>query len=198
MKRLLICLTMLAIFSINTTTAQSRQSRESNNNPILEKLWIGTGLDGFGISNNSFAVGLSPIVGYKITPNWSAGVRIPIDYTYLKLFNNAGEGLVDNNLNYGAGIFTRYKIFRGVFAHTELNQLRISSPAISNGNYVLDPENTNKLLKNKFNRDELNVGLGYSNGGTIGYEISVLYNVREDINSAFNPFTIRAGLNYNF
>ena len=206
MKKIINCLAVLALIAVFTTTtqAQSKESKKSTQtaeDPLLstDKLWFGTGLDQIGATSNSFFFGVSPTVGYKLTDFFSVGLRVPVNYNYLKLFNNAGEGLNDHKIDIGVGAFSRIKIFRGVFAHAEYNQLFLKQYVINNGTYQIDPANPTKLLKQNLNRNEMNIGLGYSNGGgRFGYEFSVLYNVIEDPNSAFNPWTLRAGVNYNF
>lgn len=215
MKRLLVIAALGICFSLiftNTADAQN-YGRKKKKKPskvesvektkksseTFDKIWIGTGLDGIGIGSSTFEFAISPIVGYKITPKLSAGLRVPVDYTYRKFFDNAGGVYNYNNLDVGLGGFTRMKIVWGLFAHTEYNRLWLEQPAtVGGGQLVIDPKNPNKILKESFTKDEFNVGIGYNSGGKVGYEVSVLYDVLEDSNSANLPFSIRVGLNYKF
>lgn len=164
---------------------------------LADKLWYGGGF-GMGLGGNTFNLNLSPMVGYKLTKGLSAGVRLPLEYNYAKLVSNDGTGFNYNNIDYGVGGFTRLKFFQNVFAHAEYNYLWIKQPVTQNGRFLLDPNDPTKLLQEKINDTEFNVGLGYASGGRIGYEISLLYNVLEDADSDRIPWSIRAGFNYKF
>ena len=179
------------------TEEDTKTTQESS---VMDRLWFGAGLDGLGISSNSFGLGLSPMVGYKLTKALSVGVRIPFNYQYDRFFNpNTGGNINYSRVDLGIGGFTRAKILWGIFAHAEYNQLWENQAVVGAGGLVIDPEDPTKILSEVVNRDEFNVGLGYSNGNRVGYEISVMYNVLEDPNdSNIFPFTIRAGFNYNF
>ena len=188
-------LTLILAISI---TADAQSSRKKKKQTFTDHLWFGGGL-GLGVGGSTFNFGISPMVGYKFTENFSAGVRVPLDYTYAKLFSSNGTNAVYSNLDFGLGTFTRYKIFRGIFAHAEYNYLWIKEPVASGNTLLLDPENPDRLLKQSLNRDEINVGLGYATGGgRFGTEISILYNVLDEATSTTIPWSIRVGFNYNF
>lgn len=193
MKKIWIILAFLAILP----GPQEVLAQRATSSNFGDKLWYGGGFD-VGLSSSTFFLGLSPSVAYKLTPNLSAGLRLPLDYTYAKFFNSANEAVNYNNLDYGIGTFSRFKFLRNLFVHAEYNYLWVKEPVQVGNTFRLDPENPTKLLTEAFNRDELNVGLGYSSGNTIGYEISLLYNALEDPNSITLPWQIRVGLNYNF
>lgn len=190
---------MVAVLVSLCTYSANGQSKKSNSGTFdfSEKLWYGGGF-GLGLSTITFGMELSPMVGYKITEKFSVGPRMPISYTYAKLVSSEGTGLNYNNVDWGLGGFTRFKIFNQIFAHSEYNFLWINEPVVSNGYYLLDPDDSSKLLKETSTKDEFNIGLGYAAGGRIGTEISLLYNVLNDPNSLVIPFSIRVGLNYKF
>ena len=170
---------------------------QSGKPELKDKIWYGGGFD-LGFSSNAFFLGVSPMAGYKFLPFLSAGVRVPMDYTYAKFANSAGEGVNFSNLDVGVGGFARIKFLRNFFVHSEYNYIWGKAPVQVGSTFRLDPENPNKIEKEPFQRDELNVGIGYTSGNRIGYEISLLYNVLESASSLNLPFSIRAGLNYNF
>ena len=192
----MIIIAGLLLFSFSAD-AQSKRKKKSNDGKLSEKLWYGGGF-GLGLGNSTFNLDISPMVGYKITPNFSTGVRLPLDYNFAKLSATDGRVITFNNLDFGLGAFSRHKIFRGVFAHAEYNYLWLDQPVTSGNSFLIDPERPNRLLTEKVNQDEFNIGLGYSSGNRVGYEFSVLYNVLDDVNSTQNPWSIRAGLNYKF
>ncbi len=185
------------------TSKQQTEKKEQSKKETKEatgfasRLWYGGGV-GLGLSNSSFNFGLSPMVGYKLTENFSAGVRLPLSYDYFKVRGTDNSVATYSNIDYGAGAFTRYKFFRNIFAHAEYDRIWSKTPATQNGFLLIDPDNPGKLLKEKLQKDEFHLGLGYSSGERIGYEISVLYNVLEDPQSNNIPWSIRAGFNYKF
>ena len=185
------------LLALGTANLAHAQSKRKSSNEFTDKLWYGGGF-GLGLSGNTFNIGVSPMVGYKIVPSWSAGLRVPFEYTTARLSGSDGSTVRYNDIDWGLGTFTRVKFFRSLFAHAEYNYLWVQEPVSSGGGFFIDPENPNRLLKQNLNEDELNIGLGYSSGNTIGYEISLLYNVLEDPNSIQQPWTIRVGFNYNF
>ncbi len=213
MKNKLIISAMLMLAMLFVTETAFAQRRTSSNNSISKKeksqketkeatgfvsrLWYGGGV-GLGLSNNSFNFALSPMVGYKLTERLSAGVRLPLSYEYFKAQGTDNSVATYSNVDYGAGTFTRFKFFRNIFAHAEYDYLWSKTPATQNGFLLLDPDKPGKLLKEKIQRDEFHLGLGYSSGERIGYEISILYNVLEDPLSNNIPWSIRAGFNYKF
>jgi len=80
--------------------------------PIGDKLYFG------GYFNMSFGqytvIGLEPMVGYKIIPRLSVGAKVRYNYVQDKRFVETY-----NYSNYGASIFSRLLLFRGLYAHAE-------------------------------------------------------------------------------
>ena len=189
---LVIC---LLVGLLSPALAQRRAKKKPAK--FTDHLWYGGGFN-LGFSGNTFNLGVSPMVGYKLTPEFSLGVRVPFEYSYAKLINTQGNGVNFNGIDFGVGAFTRYKIFRGIFAHAEYNNLWLEEPLRQGNNFLIDPENPDALLTENITRNEANVGLGYSSGNIWGYEISVLYDVLIPENSIQNPWSIRVGVNYKF
>ncbi len=183
---------LITVFCLGLSTFAQAQDKD--------KFWIGTGFGGLTISGSTFGVGLSPMLGYKVTDRFSVGARLPLDYYYTKLQDNTGEVLVHQDMDWGIGGISRMKLFWNIFAHAEYNQLFIKDPIIANGFFQLDPDDPTKLWLEEYTRNEFNVGLGYSNGGNgrLSYEVMLLYNTLEDRSSPLIPFSFRAGVNYNF
>ena len=86
---------ILLVSFMTTSFVQAQRSINSKNKTTKEKtdrsmfwrekLWYGGGINlGFsqGPDLSLFNFGLSPIVGYKITPELSVGPRIDYDYSY--------------------------------------------------------------------------------------------------------------------
>ncbi len=67
-----------------------------------------------GFVNVSFGsynvIGAAPLVAYKLTPNFSVGGQL--NYEYSSYSDNSGS-------NYGASIFTRYRVVPAIYLHAE-------------------------------------------------------------------------------
>ncbi len=153
------------------------------------KLWYGGGVNiGFGGFNgfSSFNFGVSPMVGYKIVGQLSAGPRIAYDFTSLK--QRGYKSLALNSFD--AGLFVRYRVFRGLFLQGELSN-----------QWYQDLDN---FTGEKYNDQRVNQRLGggwnFGEPGGGGSEISILYNfnIANDINTYLNPIEYRFGFTWKF
>ena len=199
MKKLsLVIFTVLGMLVSVQLSAQNTRYDDDAKGNIMEKLWFGTGFGGFGMTNSSFQFGTSPIVGYKLLESSSVGIRVPVDYFYIKAMNG-NEAVTLNDWNLGIGVFARQKIAFNIFAHAELNHLSGDELDLSSGGLTIDPNDNSRLLTRRYRKQEANVGLGYSAGnGGITYEFSLMYDFLEDRTQPFAPIVYRIGLNYNF
>ena len=79
---------------------------------VKDKLYFG------GYVNLSFGsytvIGIEPMVGYKIVPRLSVGGKIRYDYIQDKRYDETYTAS-----NYGASVFTRLRVVRGLYAHAE-------------------------------------------------------------------------------
>ncbi len=145
------------------------------------RLWYGGGLN-LAFTGNNMLLGISPMVGYKITDRFSVGPRVAIDYQEFFVSNATNPRL----LLWGIGGFGRAKITDALFAHVEYSYRKISSLN------DVTPEFTTQ-------NDNFYIGGGYhsSGGGPFGYEIVVLYNTSlRDTNNV--PIDYRIGFTWNF
>jgi len=80
--------------------------------PIKDKLYWG------GYVNLSFGsytrIGIEPMIGYKIIPRLSVGAKIRYDYIQDKRYSETYT-----TSGYGASLFTRLRVIRGLYAHAE-------------------------------------------------------------------------------
>ena len=174
--------------------AQNRTNRNKTDDYFDEggfgphRFWFGGGIGlGFNGGGNSsqFQFALSPMVGYKLTPNFSVGPRVELEYSHVRFATGPSTSDKFNLFNYGVGAFARYKIFNPFFIHAEY-QLESRSNPVGGGETI------------RRSRDNFFVGAGYSSGGgLIGYEISILWNLLED-GSVDLPLDYRIAFTYNF
>ncbi len=155
-------------------------------------LWYGGGLAlGFqsGFSQSSFLFGLSPMVGYKITPAISIGPRVGVAYQYLRARGVDGRVYKFHPIDLSGAGFARAKIFRPIFAHVEF-EVASRRRAFYDGAGVPFIGN---LVQETFY-----VGGGYSSGGKWATEFYGLLNTNPNRDIFDPPYVLRGGLTYNF
>lgn len=165
---------------------------ESGN--FKQRLWYGGGFTlGFSGSNqiSQFTIGISPMVGYKIFEPFSVGPKASIQYSVIKAPDFNGGSQTVHPVTWSAGLFTRYKIIPAIFAHVEV-ELENAAEVFYN--------NSGELIINRRQMDNFFIGAGYNSndGGLIGFEIMLLYNLTEPEDSLELPIDLRFGINYNF
>lgn len=187
--------TLIAIFLVSfniDAEAQRDRNRDKNNRNDTEdyfdesgvgsfRFWYGGGVGlnfGSGFNSSQFNFSLSPMLGYKITPEFSIGPRAELSYLHIR--QGSGNNVLKRNFfDYGIGVFSRYKLFTQFFAHAEYqveSQSTFEGDRVSSNNFFL--------------------GGGYTSGGQIGYEVSILWNFLED--TANLPLDYRIAFTYNF
>jgi hypothetical protein len=170
-------------------STKSTDSYFDESGGFKHRLWYGGNFILNFTGNNygsAFAVGVTPMVGYKIIGGLSAGPRLGVVY------NSQG---IDNTriswTDYSAGAFARYKFLGFLFLHAEYG---FSSRGT---NFVSGPNGSIEVLKT--NRFSPNLGAGYNSGnGVVGYEIALLYDPTLANNPNISPLDIRFGFTYNF
>jgi hypothetical protein len=101
--------------SSSTPVHQGPKTKEQPK-PLKERLVIGGGLDlQFG---NYTVIGLTPLVGYKVTDKFLAGGIFTYRYIQDNRYNPSYSAST-----YGVTPFARYTIFKGLFAHAEYEML---------------------------------------------------------------------------
>lgn len=200
MKKLgLIIFAVLVFFSVNLNAQNTRYDNDKGTN-FVNNLWYGTSFGGLGFTDNTFAFGTAPMVGYKLLEGTSLGVRVPVRYFYRKDSYITGETITLNDWDLGIGAFARQKLFFNIFAHAEVNTIATDLILVDpNGNLIPRTDDNTKAVTQRITEQQANVGFGYSNGnGGLGYEFSIMYDFLADRTQPFAPINIRAGLNYKF
>lgn len=179
-----------------TTAKSKKEVIEEDAKPettFTDHLWYGGSVGlGFNAYENvsTFGIGVSPMVGYKFNKFLSAGPRVSLTFTSLKVPGYQSLGL----FNTEAGVFLRGHIYEGFFIQGELSNEWIQGVNGANGN---------KFTKSTYTRINQYVGAGYNLGrgqGGVGTEISLLYNipVGRDINTSEQPISYRFGITWRF
>ncbi len=168
-----------------------KQYESSKGSSFKDKLYFGGNLGGGFSSNNSYFL-IQPIVGYKVSDNFSVGVD-PI-YIYASQTYTFNNGVNTINKKFatsviGPGVFARYNVIENIFAYTEYQGISYTTP-------VYDASKADWVDKDFWNNN-LYVGGGYSTGGNGngGAYFMLLYNLLYDANRTFygRPYDVRIG-----
>lgn len=199
-----VALILLFLFSAPTLSAQIRSSEDAARDDLdyysegekrapqeerfIDNLWFGGGVQLGYQANNAvslFTIGLSPMVGYKVTPNVSFGPRISVNYN---AFRCEANDVKSNYMTWEAGLFGRLKVFNQFFVHGEYS--------LENRRLIFQCAEPTKQI-----RSMPYLGVGYTSGfpGGAGSEILLLFRLRRDGDAIIEPpYVIRAGFNFNF
>lgn len=193
---------VLPVFLLLALAQNTVSAQRSNNDRYFDeskgfthRLWYGGGVILNFLSTgteSAFTVGVSPLVGYKITDNFSVGPRFSLIYTNYRLQTGFDQVTSTNLFDYGVGAFTRYKLFRSFFIHLEYGA--------DNEEFVTAYDSFNdELLTARGVRSNAYIGAGYNDGnGILGYDIYLLYNTLAPEDNVRLPIEFRFGLTYNF
>ncbi|MFA9214849.1 MAG: hypothetical protein ACEQSR_13565 [Candidatus Methylacidiphilales bacterium] len=192
-----IILTILTlVFSINIASAQrktpelDKQKVEEQkkadetfggNDSWKDKMIYGGNIGG-SLGNLSSFFMIQPIVGYKITDKFQAGLCPLYIYSSRTYQLTTGKNFTQSVNAFGPGVFGRYLINDNIFAHVEYLGL----------SYKIYDE-LSGLDISKFSNSAY-VGGGYMPGGA-GVYVVVLYDLLYNSSTSFyqSPFDIRIG-----
>ena len=146
-------------------------------NPFRNKLYTG-GSVGLQIGDVTL-IEVSPILGYNITKNLSIGIGASYQFMKIREYN------ISSN-TYGGSVFSRYTIWRSIFAHAEYELLNFENIELYN----------NVIHKQRMNVSSLFVGGGYRQmiGENSAMVLLVLWNLNE---TPYTPYTnpiLRVGI----
>ena len=175
---------LLVILLINTPfsgSAQMSTEEEKPKIPFKDRVFIGGGL---ALSFGSYTyVGVSPVIGYRVTPRLTSGIGG--SYYYWR----------DNYYNYetsiyGGLLFSRFDVYKGLYVEGDFEANNLDAYQVDYlGVVTLDRRWVPSLL----------LGGGYAAplGGNSAVFISVLYDVLQDPNSPYYGIpVIRAGVGF--
>lgn len=130
MKNHLFLLILLSFFAVSSYSFDYKDSYQLNLQPKVAKKTKGfdpsriTFGGNFGASFGSVTyVDISPLVGYRITDRWIAGVGISYIYYRQKYTFSSGATQLYQTSLYGGRLFTQFNILPNVFLHGELEAL---------------------------------------------------------------------------
>lgn len=168
-----------------------------------QRLVIGGGLGaGFG---DITSVAVSPIVGYRITDNWLAGIGLGFQYArwkdYFPVFNQANGNTEFYPLKstfFYPSVWTRYLVFQNFFAHAEVEYDMQNFKAYERAS---DPNGSPISYKQKYNSPAVLLGAGLRQpvSERSSLVIMALYDVIQHEYSPYrNRIDFRIGFNAGF
>lgn len=104
----------LGLKAQESDTTMVQQSTNELPKPKLDrsKIYYG-GYVTLNFGRDYSVIGAQPMLGYKLTPKFSIGVQATYEY------NNYKANSDYSGSNYGASVFSRYRISPRLYAHTE-------------------------------------------------------------------------------
>ena len=170
---------------------------QTEDNPSVKDLQFNQRLvygGGFGMQfGNVTLLDLSPTIGYRVSDQLTLGTGISYKYNSIKEYTfdqNSGRWYDYNSNIYGGSFWGRYYILKNIFAHAEIEQLRI------NYNYTSISTSVPTNVKDGVDVTSTLVGGGYRQpiGNRIFFNILVLFNLNQSDFSPYNNPIIRAGI----
>ena len=152
---------------------------QEQDSALRDKIYFG---GNFGLSLGTITyVDVSPLIGYRISDNYSAGVTLSYQYFRDKRFDVSGDVL-------GYGVFNRLNLTEEIFLYAEFQNLSYSGLGSTVDNNP-DP---------RINVPFLWLGGGYSQrlGQSSALFVSFLYDVIQDPNGRFQNPQIRGGITF--
>ncbi len=163
------------------------------------KMWYGLELNYPSLGGRLFQISLSPMAGYKINETFSAGLILKPGYTWFRFENTVLEDSKYEYIDFGAGLFARARIYRGLYAHVDFDRSRFDSTIDFNNGASYDVDVNNKLIKSSVVKNNAYVGLGWSSGfGKVQSQISVYRNITDSNERFRGTWDFRLGFTYNF
>jgi len=190
MKRLLLCL--LLVTAVHFAEAQYYKTDTTTAAPTKKKvdpsrIIIGGSLGlAFGDYTN---INISPLIGYRISQLFAAGININAQYGSERLSNYSNITTQRNQYTiFGGGVWGRVYPVDFLFIHVqpEYNAVSLKST-------FYDPKT---IVKDHYGVPSLLMGGGYSQpvGGRAAFSIMALYDVLQDSRSPYqNGLILRIG-----
>jgi len=121
MKKIVFLSSICALLCSNLLFAQD-QVQDSGKLGFMDKLFFGGGV-GAGFGNYTY-ISVSPIIGYRLTPRLSTGVRLMYQYTTFKYYDYIDQKEETYNGNdFGIGGFATFSLFGPIFLQAEYEHL---------------------------------------------------------------------------
>ncbi len=173
-------LIFIYVFFISTISlwAQEKDKNEKEK-PKREKVYFG---GSFGLQFGTITnIELSPLVGYRLTERFSAGVGGTVNYyKYQDIYSDYSSFM------YGGSVFSRFLLHKNIFAHGQLEMINYKWYEIASDDY-----------KRLWDLGVL-IGGGYREpiGKRASTYIMLLYNLNQTSTSPYSNPILRIGITF--
>lgn len=173
---------LIATLALSSFFLANAQYRPPSQGSPLDKFYFGGG-GSLGGGTGTFNISVSPLIGYKITDDFSVGLQLTYQY-YQEKYRN--PSITYKVSNYGGGPFIRYNITQNLFGYTQYEYLNIGL----------------RVAGEEIRRDysSMFVGGGYSvpiGNGKLAFNVLALYNIfyGDGLDSPYaSPLQFRMGI----
>lgn len=188
MKKVAIggCLFVLFYFSFAHAQGGLGLAGGSTRAQSVSSPWYFGGNIGFSLWNNYSQLGVYPLVGYKVTSQFSVGGKAGYVYTSDDRYKPLPS--LDTS-NYGGSVFSRYRIIPQIYAHAEFaywSYESVTSYTPGDSSYVTERNWVPYLL--------LGGGLSQRLGGNTYAFVEVLFDVIQDEKSPYDDWEPRVSV----
>ena len=160
----------------------------------------------FGIGSGITNIGITPILGYRITDEFSAGIGFGYQYLRVKEYFpvitgvNGEEELRPLNAHfYSPSVWARYLIWSNIFAHAEYEHNISSFKEYTNDFTQFPPTEITRQSTASVPSMLVGGGIRQPVGGRSSFVFMVLYDVLQDPQSPYyNTVAVRVGFNAGF
>lgn len=151
--------------------AEPEEQEENQEEELDFKPWYYGGYMSLSFGTYTI-VGLTPLVGYKISPRFSVGGQLSYEYVKDKTYEDYGITYEASSLGYS--LFSRYRVIPLLYGHMEFSQMNYENYYTDGGSY----------------RDWVSflwIGGGYSQpvGQNIWFNTQILFDVINNENSPY-------------
>ncbi len=187
-----ICLIVLAAIQLSAIAQgddyvkpeKTKKPKTNQKSEFWDRIYVGGGLGAqFG---NVTVIDISPLVGYRVTDRFSAGLGLNYQYYSIRINNDKFSTSI-----YGGRTFARFNVLDFLFLHSEFEMLNWDCPRYEPTGFVTDRLWVPGLL----------IGGGlfqpFGGGGGSGLFLMGLYNILyTDCTPYNNPLVLRMGVTF--
>ena len=184
-------------------TSLAAQSDRDKDDKEPSRIGFGVNLGNIRFYNRTFEFGLAPNVAYRVTESLALGFMLKADFFSTKYYDFNDNAYKFSSFDFGPTVFARLKplwswdgatpFLRGIFLQAEYEKAFLTR---ADPNQPLVPGDP--VPKIKLQQDYVYIGLGSSSGYPFSTNVSIHYNILDDIDSVKNPFSYRIGFTYNY
>jgi hypothetical protein len=191
---LLVCLLATSVEAQNIYNSSGRRvARKPAKKTGFDRDKLVMGGD-FRLSlGTQISLGVSPMIGYKLTDNFCVGLRLGYSYDRLKYdYSQLPAGARTNVFNfnsYAGGVWARYILWESIYLHSELEYNIFDE--------FYQDDFTGLIEKKSINSPSVMVGVGFKQpiNDRLSFNATILYDV---LNDPYGYYKYKGGFDLRF